>query len=131
MSIYSRTEFLDAWKRAMEDKEKKDGIIFLHRKSYDKFKCLAVMDNEELKVQAKVWKKQIKTGILEKPLDGNCITSKVDDKDYHLLVIQHKNKDHCYHDSLGLFILNYMVSGHIYAFESKVNRDRIYNYLSK
>lgn len=32
-------------------------------------------------------------------------------------------------DPFGLFVLNFLVNGHVYAFKDKRNRDAVYNYV--
>ena len=131
MSVYHKADILDAWERCLADKGPKDGIIFLHRSRFDEYNCLCVMDDEEIKVQAKIWKKQIEDGTISKPLDSKCKTTTVDGKKYHFLVIQPADLERCDFDALGVFVLGEIVSGFIYAFENEDTRDRIKEYLCK
>ena len=126
MTSFHREQIVDSWLGCLKNMEKDDTVIFLHHQSFEQSKMLSVMNNEELKIQAKLWRKQIKSGLVECH-DYNNKEHEIDGKKYYTLVIQSKD---CPLDPLGLFVIGEMVSGYIYCFEIKTNRDIIYKYIN-
>ena len=46
-----------AWKGCLANMEKDDSVIFLHQATFHKHKMLSVMNNKEVKIQAKMWQR--------------------------------------------------------------------------
>jgi len=95
------------------------------------------LNKEQLNKQNKVWRNLIKSKRLCLD-DKNNKSFKIYDKKVYTFVIQNLNSDGEYDelknsiDLLGLIGFSNkveMVSGYIYAFTSKTNRDTIYKYL--
>ena len=119
-----------AWKGCLDNMEKDDSVIFLHRELFRKHTMLSVMNNKELKVQAKMWRKQRKAGLIQIQ-DYNNKTYDVDNKEYYTLVVQPADLDTADIDPLGLLTIGLMVSGFVYIFKNKTNRDLIFDYVNK
>jgi len=128
-SHISREQMEYAWKGCLDNMEKGDSVIFLHHELYHKTGMLSVMNNEEIKVQAKMWKKQRKQGKIEIH-DYNNTTQKIDGKEYYTLVVQPADLETAVIDPLGLLKVGLMVSGYIYVFKNKTNRDIIFKYVN-
>lgn len=126
----TREQIEYAWNGCLENMEKDDNVIFLHHELYHKTGMLSVMNNKETKDQAKIWRKQRKQGKIEIH-DYNNTTQKIDGKEYYTLVVQPTDLETADIDPLGLLKVGLMVSGYIYVFKNKTNRDIIYNYVNK
>jgi hypothetical protein len=118
------------WKGCLANMEKDDSVIFLRQATFHKDKMLSVMNNKELKVQAKMWRKQRKEGLIQIQ-EYNNKTKDVDGKEYYSLVVQPTDLDNADIDPLGLLKIGLMVSGFVYVFKNKTNRDIIYEYVNK
>ena len=89
----------------------------------------SVYDNNEMKPQLKLWKKQ-KVDCLK----CNFKTYKFFDKTFYYFVIQPKDMDDCPIDPIGMFCDDIngdcmMVSGYGYFCRLECNREMIWNYL--
>ena len=124
-------ELMDyAWQGCLDNMEKDDSVIFFHHQLFHKHKMLSVMNNKELKVQAKMWRKHRKAGLIQIQ-DYNNETYEVDGKEYYALVVQPADLEDAQIDPLGLLTIGLMVSGYVYVFKNKVNRDIIFEYVNK
>ena len=88
------------------------------------------MNNKEIKIQAKMWRKQRKDGVIQM-LEYNNKTYDVDGKKYYSIVVQPAFPTDAEIDPLGLLTLGVMVSGFVYVFKNKINRDIIFEYVNK
>ena len=75
-----------------------------------------------------MWRKQRKEGVIQ-IIEYNNRTYDVDGKEYYSLVVQ--PSAFCELDPLGLLKIGLMVSGFVYVFKNKTNRDIIYEYVNK
>ena len=124
-------ELMDyAWQGCLDNMQKDDSVIFFHHQTFHKHKMLSVMNNKELKVQAKMWRKHRKSGLIQIQ-DYNNETYEVDGKKYYTLVVQPTDLDDAQIDPLGLLTIGLMVSGYVYVFKTKTNRDIIFDYVNK
>jgi len=124
-SIYTREELLYYYKNMLETREKNDNVFFLHQK----LKAFCIFNNDELKQQAKLWRKSAREGKIQ-ILKENCMSSKIEGKEWFFLVVQPtKNLDDYSFEPVGACLLGVFVSGFIYCFEHEVNRDIIRKYV--
>ena len=117
-----------AWDGCLATMEPSDTVIFCCMRAYAQYKMLSVMNNTETTTQAKIWRKLIRAGDIECH-DYNNNETTIEGKTYYSLVIQPKDYETC--DPLGIFMAGTMVSGHIYYFKSKQNRDTIFKFINK
>jgi hypothetical protein len=86
-------------------------------------------NNEELRDQMKIWRRQKKQGFLN--IDtGNNREFMIGGKKWYTLVVQDKDLEKNRIDPLG-FGVGFLVSGMIYWFISEVNRDTVVSYVMK
>ena len=95
-------------------------------------KALCVCNRVEMDAQMKVWRKAHRHGKIFIH-DYNCKTSTQapDGKEWHFLVVQNADLEKSWNSPIGLFLLGEYVSGTIYAFKSKKNRDAVQKYVMK
>jgi len=95
----------------------------------------SLYDKTEMTSQMKLWRKLAKEGKVKMGHYNNK-DKKEGGRDWAILVVQpydpitNKMKE-CDFDPMGLFIMGEMVSGFIYAFRSKENRDKVFEYVMK
>ena len=82
----------------------------------------------DLYEQFKIYKKNIKNGKLEVSSDNN-LTRTLDKTEWHCIVIHQVGNDMI--DVCSLKLFDMMISGFVYWFNSKANRDAMYEYLIK
>ena len=86
--------------------------------------------NEDMREQMKIWKHQKKQGILQ-VLEENNKTFEIQGKKFYSLVIQDTNPDrNPFIDPLAMGV-GMFVSGFVYFFKRKHNRDAVFDYLNK
>ena len=122
----TKDEMKYAWDGCLANMKPSDTVIFCCVRDYERYNMLSVMNNAEISTQAKIWRKQIRAGDVECH-DYNNRETTIDSKTYYSLVIQSKNYEGF--DLLGLFMGGIMVSGFIYYFKSKQNRDTIFKFI--
>jgi hypothetical protein len=95
-------------------------------------KQVNIANNDEIRDQAKMWKKSMKEGNRLQFLEHNCQTKLVAGEEWHILVCGHHTSDFGI-DPLGMGIDDgcFIVSGLIYWFKHKESRDAIFAYLTK
>lgn len=131
MGIINRNDLARSYLGMVQEKTKNDICWFYHQRQIEH--GIAVMNIEELQEQMRSWRKMAREGKL-KIMDYNNITKNVLNQEWHILVVQPyedgkqlpRNPD-----PVGLLLMNYMVSGYIYAFKKKENRDDVANYVMK
>jgi hypothetical protein len=129
MSHITQQAITKAFEMSLTQRVKKTGevaITFNHQ--HEQF---ALLNREEMNGEMKRWKTLRKQGLI-KMKRYNSKTAEYKGKSYHFLTLQ-PYKDGklcpCNFDPMGLFILGEMVSGYIYAFTNKANRDAVEKYV--
>tara|TARA_R110000796_G_scaffold15641_2_gene49681 strand:+ start:151 stop:591 length:441 start_codon:yes stop_codon:yes gene_type:complete len=110
-----------------------DSVMFIHRNTFRNSKGqsgMCLFNNTELKQQLRDWKKLAKQGELNILTHNSKSRTLYDGSIWHFLTIQHPNDDVGF-DPLGMMLFGFTVTGLIYAFKSKVNRDRCQDYIMK
>lgn len=129
MACFTRSDIKEKYDYALKMKTSSDLCLFFHHNQKD----FGVLDKQELEQQMRYWRKEAKAKNLQ-IREHNNQTKIVDGKEWHILVIQPYDdaKLQDYNPCLfGMLVLNFGVSGYIYAFDSKNNRDMIYQYVMK
>jgi hypothetical protein len=97
-------------------------------------KCFAFYNKTNSLDQMKSWRKYAKDGKI-KIAEYNNKTKIINGVEHYTLVVQeYDNGDFSDANSLdpmGMFILGEMVSGYVYLFKSKENRDKTFEYVMK
>jgi len=143
MSI-SRTTLEKMWQSAIKEKNGDLAISF-----YSPRGCLMWLDKDTLHAQMLEWRKLAK-GKSDKGADTRVAICDYNNNEYtdpqgkvwHTLIVQpyHSSliagKDYgemreCQFDPVALLLFGTMVSGYMYAFKSKANRDSIAEYVMK
>jgi len=94
---------------------------------------IGVMNIKETQQQMKEWRKLALQGKL-KIMDYNNKTKNIFNKEWHILVVQpYEDGEQVPQnpDPVGCMLMGYIVSGFIYAFQKKENRDDVANYVMK
>jgi hypothetical protein len=113
----------------LQEKTKNDICWFYHHGAHD----IGIMNIKELKEQMKTWRKLALGGKI-KIMDYNIKTKNIFNKEWHIFVIQkYEDGEHVPQnpDRAGCMLMGYVVSGYIYAFKKKENRDDVANYVMK
>jgi len=127
MKMVSTKDKVAELKEHVKDRQKTRGETFFFRHATQDE--LMWGNNDELREQMKIWRKQRKQGVIEIH-DYNNRTKQIDGKDWHILVVQQTGDDLGPIDTLGFgFDSVYMVSGFIYCFKRIENRDATYKYV--
>ena len=125
MSYFTREQITTMFDDCLTKRVKKTGEVAITFNHNHKQFCL--LNREEMDTQMKIWRKMRKDGGL-KIKRYNSKTAEHNGKTYHFFVIQpyeNGKMEECNFDPMGLFILGEMVSGYIYAFPNKANRDAV------
>ena len=135
MSMLNKEQVTAQWNKTIKDRKANRGktgdatemaICFVHY-----HKQFSLLNRGELNEQMRIWKKQRKSGEV-RIKRYNSKTAVVDGKEYHFFVVQPTENGKmvdCNFDPMGLFILGEWVSGYIYAFTNKANRDAVEKYV--
>jgi hypothetical protein len=124
-----RTSFALAVNRDMLDGDL--AISYIHHAGQ-----LSWFDKKEMTSQMKSWRKLAKEGKMKMGHYNNKTKKTDDGREWFFLVAQcydpitTKMKE-CNFDPLGLFVMGEMVSGYLYAFRNKENRDKVFEYVMK
>ena len=115
-------------KRVTEDRRKSRGETYFcfHQGVQD----FSWGNNDELREQMKIWRKQRKDGLIEM-LECNNHTKKINGTDWHILVLQQTGDYSGPFDPSGFGHDDgiFLVSGYIYYFKRIENRDATYKYV--
>ncbi len=132
MSIHTAPQFLGAYEQYKRYEEPRDIVMFYHKNQWDRGQHgFMTMDKHEMKPQMVKWKRMIKQGRLV-CRDYNKKTLKADDgREWHVLVVQEAVEGSDDVDAMGMFVFSFMVSGCLYAFKDKNNRDKVFDYINK
>jgi len=129
-TVVTSNEARGLLKTIVKDREKKRGetCFYYHRGAKEAMWA----NNEEMRKQAKDWKKQMKGGDKLQFLEANCQTKLINGEEWHILVCGHETKDLGF-DPLGFGFddCQFIVSGFIYFFKHKESRDTIFKWLTK
>jgi hypothetical protein len=115
-------------KDLVKDRQKTRGeTVFCFNQYANKFQW---QNNEEMKEQMGIWKRQRKSGLITIQ-EGNNHTKMIDGKEWYILVVQPTDLTKCNIDRSGFGLDNevFMVSGFIYYFRRIENRDIVYKYV--
>ena len=127
--IINRNELARNYFGMLQEKTKNDICWFYHHTEHG----IGVMNIKELQEQMSYWRKLALEG-KAKIMDYNNKTKNVFNKKWHILVVQaYDDGEQVPHnpDPAGCMLMGYMVSGFIYAFKTKKNRDDVANYVMK
>jgi len=131
MEILNKNELIDTYDEFMcnRNKLKKEGneIAVCFNREHKVFNYI---NNIEMKEQLKSWRKMIKQKQIEILNGNNLKLCDLRGRPFFILVITPTDENYNMIDPFGM-LLNYMVSGFIYAFDSEKNRNECYNYLNK
>lgn len=129
-NIVRKDQIESAYKRLCAEEATTDIVMFIHKSHWNKGnRGICVMNIQEMKIQMKDWRKKIRQGKLQ-CIEYNNKTKTTDDgRVWYILVMQQSNIENDTMDNLGLMLLGEMVDGCIYAFKSKENRDKIFEYI--
>lgn len=132
MPIHTAPQFLDAYEQYKRHEEPRDIVMFYHKNQWSRGQHgFMTMDKHEMKPQMVKWRRLIKQGKLV-CRDYNKKTLKADDgREWHVLVVQDAVQESNDVDAMGMFVLSFMVSGCLYAFQDKNNRDKVFDYINK
>ena len=130
------SEIKSMWRYARSDKRDDVAISWVER-----FHSLSWLSKDNMTEQMKLWRKSAK-GEGEYADDrvrifeyNNKEVEDMDGKKWYTFVVQtcgSSNKmKYMNLDAVALTVFNIMVGGYLYAFKSKVNRDRVYEYVMK
>ena len=123
----NNAEVREMMKTGGRRKSRGECVFYWHRQMQEV--CWAT--NDEMREQAKLWKKSMKKGNKLQFLEHNCQTKLVNGEEWHILVCGHETDDLGL-DPLGMGIDDgiFMVSGLIYWFKHKESRDTVFAYLT-
>ena len=110
-----------------------DSVMFIHHNNFRNSKGqsgMCLLNNTEMKQQLRDWKKFAKQGELNILTHNSKSRTLYDGSIWHFLTIQYPNEDVGL-DPLGMMLFGFTVTGLIYAFKSKVNRDICQDYIMK
>lgn len=127
--ILNRNDLARNYFGMLQEKTKDDICWFYHHTEHG----IAVMNIEELQEQMRSWRKLALGGKI-KIMDYNNKTRNIFNKEWHILVVQpYEDGEQVPQnpDPVGCMLMGYMVSGYIYAFQKKENRDDVANYVMK
>ena len=131
MEILNKNELIDTYDEFMcnRNKLKKEGneIAVCFNREHKVFNYI---NNIEMKEQLKSWRKMIKQKQIEILQGNNLKLCDLRGRPFFIFVITPTDEKYNMIDPFGM-LLNYMVSGFIYAFDSEKNRNECYNYLNK
>ena len=126
--IISTETMIPLLKRVTEDRRKSRGETYFcfHQKAQD----FSWGNNDELREQMKIWRKQRKDGLIEM-LECNNHTKKINGTEWHILVLQQTGEYTGPFDPSGFGLDDgiFLVSGYIYYFKRIENRDATYKYV--
>ena len=131
MSIITKDQIEYAYRGWKHTTTNNDTVMFLHKEQYSIHKCLSAMNNVEMAEQMKLWRKEAKKSKLVIRGCNNKQRTLEDGMTWYFLVVQPEGLEDVGMDSLGLMLLGEMVSGFVYAFTRKANRDMVYEYVMR
>ena len=131
MEILNKNELIDTYDEFMcnRNKLKKEGneIAICFNREHKVFNYI---NNIEMKEQLKNWRKMLKQKQIEILQGNNLKLCDLRGRPFFIFVITPTDEKYNMIDPFGM-LLNYMVSGFIYAFDNEKNRNECYNYLNK
>jgi hypothetical protein len=128
MSVVSRVQIMSALRLASADERSGEICMFLHREMND----IGFYDKEQVNERMLAWRRLRKQGKLRILEDNNKDDCKINGKQYYVLVVGSTNPNGGFGmdpTGLGWDDRQFLVDGHIYYFQKKVNRDMVYKYV--
>ena len=131
MPIISSNETRSTISTVLENREPRD-IVFFYHHNCGVYCC---SDKNEWSEQLKIFRKERKSGKMHAQEENNktfVLGDSKKNKTLHFLVIQHTDENkNPQIDPMGLAVKDgaFLVSGLIYAFKNKTNRDASYKYI--
>lgn len=93
-------------------------------------KAFNYINKDEMKLQLKNWRKMLRAKQIELLEGNNLLLHDTRGRPFFILVITPTDDTYNAIDPFGL-VLDYVVSGFIYAFDNEKNRNECFNYLNK
>jgi len=93
-------------------------------------KRCCLLNKREMEIQMKSWRKLARDGKI-KIEKFNDRSKTINDKEYHFFVVQTTNDNDTMFDPIGCSLYGFIVSGYIYSFKNKSNRDKVREYVMK
>lgn len=131
MSLITRDMVLNAYEGWKNASKKTDTVMFCHKGLFQEQGIFSAMNNTEMKVQMRQWRKLVKRGLLTIRFVNSKERTLEDGITWYWFVVQPTNPYECDMDSLGAMLLGEWVDGFIYCFKSKENRDRVQEWVMK
>jgi len=131
--IYTEKIIKKKLKDALRHPPLPNEICMTYMKDLDIFGFLIIAD---MNIQMKAWRELAKQKLLRIEIE-NHRTKTIKGETYYIFVIQSWENGMVTsidYDLMGMYAFDngsFIVSGFIYAFKSKINRDRIYEYVMK
>ena len=120
-----RNKIANCYCKMIKNREKGD-VVWTWNRTHMAF---SVYNEEEFRPQMAEWRRLAKEGeIVIKKYNSKSATT-FDGNEWHFLVVQRVDKTDATFDPAGLFLLGEMVSGYIYAFKRRTNRNRVEKYV--
>ena len=124
MSCITRNHIVRNYLGMLQGKTTKD-ICWFYQYKQEEICC---MNKDELHEQMKLWRTLAVDGKIKIMKYNNRKRTSFDGKEWYILVVQpteNGNQFYNQYDPVGLLLLNFMVSGMVYCFKEKKNRDDI------
>jgi hypothetical protein len=129
MTTYHREQIENAFNNAFNDWRPDEVMMTFYcaRKRFNLY------NKEVTQANMKIWRKLAKDGKI-KIMEYNNKTKLINGVEHYIFVVQpyeNEKMTDCNFDPMGLMVLGEMVSGFVYLFKKKENRNAIYNYVMK
>ena len=121
MTTIHRNDIARNYLGMVQEKEKTD-ICWGYNQNVSR---ICVFDEEELHQQMKVWRTMALEGKIIIMNYNNMKRKTFDGKEWYILVVQPKELEDAPLDPVGTMLLGFMVSGYIYCFKNKKNRNDV------
>jgi len=128
--ILTKPECEAMYRGYLRERAETDTVWFIHKDQFFNHgrRGIQVMNNNELRQQAKQWRKHKRAGKIQM-LECNNKTVEVGGETYYMLVLQMTSEDDDM-DMVALMLAGEMVSGCCYFFRNKHNRDAIFRFVN-
>ena len=119
MTHITRNDIARNYLDMLQEKTTKDICWFYHLKQ----KGICCFNKDELHEQMKAWRTLAVDGKIKIINYNNRKRTTFDGKEWYILVVQPEN--YTTPDPIGIMLMSYMVSGMVYCFKEKKNRDDV------
>jgi hypothetical protein len=119
MTHITRNDIARNYLDMLQEKTTKDICWFYHLKQ----KGISFFNRDELHEQMKAWRTLAVDGKIKIINYNNRKRTTFDGKEWYILVVQPEN--YTTPDPIGIMLMSYMVSGMVYCFKEKKNRDDV------